>query len=100
MGMMIRILVPHDRSFAGMLSAMIIEIDGEPVSRVRRGGRASFELPRGDHTITAKMNTMRSQPVAIGANGRDDLRFNCGCRGYGEALSAWLWEAGFEHWRF
>jgi hypothetical protein len=100
MGMMIRILVLRDRSFAEMLIAMVIEIDGEPVARVRPGGRASFEVARGDHTITAKINTMRSQPVAIAANGRDNLRFNCGCRGYGEALYAWLREAGFEHWRF
>jgi hypothetical protein len=100
MGTMIRILVLRDRSFAGMLSAMVVEIDGEPVAKVRRGGRATFEIPRGDHKMTVRMNLLRSHPVEITADGGDNLRFNCGCRGYGESMYAWLREAGFEHWRF
>ena len=94
---MIRILILRDRSYSGMLSAMVIEIDGKIAAKVRRGGRVEFEVPRGDHVITARMHWLRSENLAIAADGDDHLRFVCGCRGYGGSMRAWLRLAGFEY---
>jgi hypothetical protein len=94
---MIRILILRDRSYAGMLSAIVIEIDGKRAARIRRGGRVQFEVPRGEHVITARMHWMRSDPIAITPEGDDNLRFVCGCRGYGGSMNAWLRSAGYEH---
>ncbi len=69
---MIRILVLRDRSFAGLVSAMMVESDGKPVAKVRGGGRATFEIPRGDHMMTVRRNLLRSRPVEIAADGGDN----------------------------
>jgi hypothetical protein len=97
---MIRVLVLRDRAFAGMLSAMAVEIDGELVAKIRRGGRATFEIPNGDHMIAARVKFTRSEAVRIASNGGGNLRFACGCRGYGESMYVWLHEVGFEHRHF
>ncbi len=95
-GTMTQILILRDRSYAGMLSAIVIEIDGKRVAKVRRGGRVAFEIPRGEHMITARMHWLRSDPIAIPAED-DNLRFVCGCRGYGGSMQAWLRVAGYEY---
>ena len=97
---MIRVLVLRDRSFAGLLSAMAIEIDGIPVAKVRRDGRATFEVPRSDHVMTVRMKFTRSGPVEVASDGGDSLRFACGCRGYGESMHVRPREVGFEHHHF
>jgi hypothetical protein len=94
---MIRMLVLRDRSYSGMLSAIVIEIDGKRVAKVRRGGRVVFEIPPGEHRITARMHWLRSDPIAITAEEGDTMRFVCGCRGYGGTMHAWLRIAGFEY---
>jgi hypothetical protein len=94
---MIKLLILRDRSYSGMFSAIVIEIDGRKAAKVRRGGRVSFEIPRGEHMITARMHWLRSDPIAITPDGDDNLRFVCGCRGYGGSMQAWLRLAGFEY---
>ncbi len=94
---MIRILILRDRSYTGMFSAMVIEIDGKKAAKIRRGGRVAFEIPHGEHTITARMHWLRSDPVAITAADGDNLRFVCGCRGYGGTMQAWLRTSGYEY---
>ena len=94
---MIKILILRDRSYSGILSAMVIELDGKRVAKVRRGGRAVFEIPRGPYMISARMHWLRSNPIEITADGSDNLRFVCGCRGYGGLMHAWLRTAGYEH---
>jgi hypothetical protein len=93
---MTKVLILRDRSFSGMLSAIVIEIDGKKAAKIRRGGRVTFEIPRGEHMITARMHWLRSDPIAI-ADADDNLRFVCGCRGYGGSLQAWLRIAGYEY---
>jgi hypothetical protein len=94
---MIKILVLRDHAYSGMLSSIVIEIDGKKAAKVRRGRRVMFEIPRGDYMITARMNWLRSDPIAITADGGDNLRFACGCRGYGMSMQAWLRVAGYEY---
>jgi hypothetical protein len=94
---MTKILILRDRSYAGMLSAMVIEVDGRRAAKVRRGSRAEFEIPPGEHMITARMHWLRSDPIAITAAEGDNLRFVCGCRGYGGSMQAWLRVAGYEY---
>jgi hypothetical protein len=96
-GLMIRILILRDRAYSGFLSAMVIEVDGKTAGKVRRGGRVEFEIPPGEHMITARMHWLRSETIPIPAEGDDHLRFVCGCRGYGGSMQAWLRQAGFEY---
>ena len=93
---MIQILILRNRSYSGMLSAIVIEVDGHSVAKVRRGGRVRFEIPRGEHVITARMHWMQSTPTTITADSDDNLRFLCGCSGYGESMYAWLRMSGYE----
>jgi hypothetical protein len=91
------ILILRDRSYTGMLSAMVIEVDGQRAAKIRRGGRAAFEIPPGEHRITARMHWLRSDPITITPAEGDNLRFVCGCRGYGGSMQAWLRVAGYEY---
>jgi hypothetical protein len=94
---MIRVLILRDRSYTGMLSAVVIEIDGKRAAKVRRGARVEFEIPCGEHVITARMHWLRSDPIAITPEGGDNLRFVCGCRGFGGSMHTWLRIAGYEY---
>ena len=94
---MARVLILRDRSLTGMLSSLAIEVDGETVVRVRRGGRVWFDIPDG---VTARMHAMRSQPIAVTTDEGHSLRLLCGCRGYGESMYAWLKVAAYESHHF
>jgi hypothetical protein len=80
-----------------MLSAIVIEVDDKRAAKVRRGGRAEFDIPPGEHMIAVRMHWLRSDPIAISAVEGDNLRFVCGCRGYGGSMQTWLRIAGYEY---
>ncbi len=94
---MTNILILRDRSYTGMLSAIVIEVNGLRAAKVRRGGRAAFDLPPGAHTVIARMHWLRSDPIEINVVEGGNLRFVCGCRGYGGSMRTWLREAGYEY---
>jgi hypothetical protein len=95
-----RVLILRDRAYTGMLSALAIGVDGETVSKVRRGGRVWCDIPDGEHEVTVRMNTLRSLPLTVSSAEGDSLRLACGCRGYGESMYAWLKVAAYEYRHF
>jgi hypothetical protein len=94
---MARILVLRDRTYSGMLSAVVIEIDGKKAAKVRRGSRVELEITPGEHMIAARMHWLRSEPIATTAEEGDNLRFVCGCRGYSGTMQVWLRIVGYEY---
>ena len=93
---MSHVLILRGRAYTGMLSAIVIEIDGKTGAKIRRGSRIDFDIPDGEHVITARMHWLRSPPLTVTAQDGTTLRFACGCRGYGGSMRVWLQSAGFD----
>lgn len=57
--------VRRGRDTAGVLRRTIIDVDGEPVVRVRRGETVEVDIGPGKHTVRARMDWLSSPTLRV-----------------------------------
>jgi len=57
-----------------MIRRVVVYVDGTVVARIREGSVATIDPPPGVHTVSARMDWVRSRPISIRTQHDHDTR--------------------------
>lgn len=75
---MARLIFRRDFGYAGLLTDIVIRIDGAPRANVGQSARVDLTVPARRYSVEAWARNSRSGPIDIDVADHDEVRFECG----------------------